>query len=283
MSPRVSIVVPAYNNAAFIAETVESVLAQTYRDFELVIADHASTDDTLAVLRRYTDDPRIRILHTDAGGGAKRNWDRVSRAATGELIKLLCGDDTITPTSVQEQVEAFDDHPEAVLVASQRTLIDAAGKTIIATRGLGKLSGPVDGRTAARTAVLAGSNIFGEPGCVMMRRDALEKIGWWDNDHPFLIDQATFTEVALQGDIVAIRKSLAAFRINAGQWSVRLAREQAGQAAGFHRKLRATYPDLLSENDVRIGNAKALVTSFLRRAVYVLLRRRITHRTAEKP
>ncbi|WP_328810921.1 glycosyltransferase family 2 protein [Rhodococcus sp. NBC_00294] len=280
MAPRVSIVVPAYNNADFIGETIESILSQTYRDFELVIADHASTDSTLDVIARY-DDGRIRVEHTEAGGGAKRNWDRVSRLATGELIKLVCGDDTITETSIADQVAAFDAHPSAVLVASQRTLVDAAGKTIIATRGLGKLSGLVDGRTAARTAVLAGSNIFGEPGCVLMRRDALADIGWWDNDHPFLIDQATFTEVALKGDVVAIRSSLAAFRINAGQWSVRLAREQAGQAAGFHRKLRAAYPDLLSENDVRIGNARALVTSFLRRAVYVLLRRRITHQPPE--
>lgn len=277
MTPRVSIVVPAYNNADFIGETIESILAQTYRDFELVIADHASTDATLDVVSTFSD-PRIRVEHTDAGGGAKRNWDRVSRLATGDYLKLVCGDDLISPTSIEEQLAAFERHPSVVLVASQRALVDAAGKTIIGTRGLGTLSGLVAGRDAARAAVLAGSNIFGEPGCVLMRRDVLERIGWWDNDHPFLIDQATFTEVALQGDVVALRKSLASFRVNAGQWSVRLAREQAAQAAGFHHKLRRDYPDLLSRNDVRIGNARALLTSFLRRAVYVLLRRRITHR-----
>ena len=276
MIPRVSVVVPSYNNAPYLAETMESILAQTFDDFELVVADHSSTDGTLDVAQRYASDPRVRILTTETGGGAKRNWDRVSQEARGELIKLVCGDDTIAPTSLAQQVAAFDAHPSAVLVASQRTLTDAAGKTLIAARGLGGLDGVVPGRVAARTAVLAGSNIFGEPACVMMRRDALEKIGWWDNSHPYLIDQASFIEVSLQGDVVAIPTSLASFRINAGQWSVRLAREQAHQAAGFHAKLRAENPDLLSANDVRRGNFKALLTSFMRRAVYIVLRRRMT-------
>lgn len=275
MSPRVSVVVPAYNNAEYIGETIESILGQTFTDFELVIADHSSTDETLAVIGKY-DDPRIRVLTTAAGGGAKRNWDRVTAEATGELVKLVCGDDTIFPESLETQVAAFDEHPSAVLVASQRTLIDANGKTVIAARGLGGLSGLVSGRVAARTAVRAGANIFGEPGCVMMKLSELAAIGLWDNSHPYLIDQATFIGVALRGDVVAIDRPLAAFRINAGQWSVELATQQARQAADFHRSLADTVQDLLSAGDIRIGNLKALATSFMRRAVYLLLRKRMS-------
>lgn len=275
MNPRVSVVVPAYNNAEYIGETIESILGQTFTDFELVIADHSSTDDTLAVIGKY-DDPRIRVLTTEAGGGAKRNWDRVTAEATGELVKLVCGDDTIFPTSLESQVAAFDAHPSAVLVASQRTLIDANGKTVIAARGLGGLSGLVSGRVAARTAVRAGANIFGEPGCVMMKLDDLREVGLWDNDHPYLIDQATFIGVAVRGDVVAIDRPLASFRINAGQWSVELATQQARQAADFHRSLGNAVPGLLSPTDIRLGNVKALATSFMRRAVYLLLRRRMS-------
>ncbi|SNT27819.1 glycosyltransferase family 2 protein [Rhodococcoides kyotonense] len=275
MSPRVSVVVPAYNNAEYIAETIESILAQTFTDFELIIADHSSTDETMAVVEKY-DDPRIRVLTTEAGGGAKRNWDRVTAEAGGELIKLVCGDDTIFPTSLAVQVAAFDEHPSAVLVASQRTLIDANGKTVIAARGLGGLSGLVSGRVAARTAVRAGANIFGEPGCVLMKREVLVQNRLWDNSHPYLIDQATFIGVALHGDVVATPQPLASFRINAGQWSVELATQQARQAADFHRALSASQPGLLSQTDVRLGNAKALATSFMRRAVYLLLRNRMS-------
>jgi glycosyltransferase involved in cell wall biosynthesis len=275
MSPRVSVVVPAYNNAEYIAETIESILRQTFTDFELIIADHSSTDETLSIIEEY-DDPRIRVLSTEAGGGAKRNWDRVTAEATGEFVKLVCGDDTIFPTSLEAQVTAFDSHPSAVLVASQRTLVDANGKTVIAARGLGGLSGLVSGRAAARTGVRAGANIFGEPGCVLMKQNVLQDIGLWDNDHPYLIDQATFIGVALHGDVVAIPEPLASFRISAGQWSVELATQQARQAADFHRSLGAQMPDLLSKNDIRIGNAKALATSFMRRAVYLLLRHRMS-------
>lgn len=275
MNPRVSVVVPAYNNAEYIGETIESILDQTFTDFELVIADHSSTDETLAVVEKY-DDSRIRVLTTETGGGAKRNWDRVTAEATGELVKLVCGDDTIFPSSLEAQVAAFDEHPSAVLVASQRTLIDANGKTVIAARGLGGLSGIVSGRVAARTAVRAGANIFGEPGCVMMKLSALREIGLWDNSHPYLIDQATFIGVALQGDVVAIEQPLATFRINSGQWSVELATQQARQAADFHRSLGAAEPGLLTATDIRLGNVKALATSFMRRAVYLLLRHRMS-------
>ncbi|MBY6410635.1 glycosyltransferase family 2 protein [Rhodococcus sp. BP-252] len=275
MSPRVSVVVPAYNNAEYIGETIESILGQTFTDFELIIADHSSTDGTMTVVEKY-DDPRIRVLTTEAGGGAKRNWDRVTAEASGELIKLVCGDDTILSTSLAAQVAAFDEHPSAVLVASQRTLIDAYGKTFIAARGLDGLSGLTSGRDAARAAVRAGANIFGEPGCVMMKREVLERIGLWDNAHPYLIDQATFIGVALHGDVVAIPQPLATFRINSGQWSVELATEQARQAADFHRSLSAAHPGLLSAADVRLGNAKALATSFMRRGVYLLLRNRMS-------
>lgn len=275
MNPRVSVVVPAYNNAEYIGETIESILDQTFTDFELVIADHSSTDETLAVVEKY-DDSRIRVLTTETGGGAKRNWDRVTAEATGELVKLVCGDDTIFPSSLEAQVAAFDEHPSAVLVASQRTLIDANGKTVIAARGLGGLSGLVSGRVAARTAVRAGANIFGEPGCVMMKLSALREIGLWDNSHPYLIDQATFIGVALQGDVVAIEQPLATFRINSGQWSVELATQQARQAADFHRSLGAAEPGLLTATDIRLGNVKALATSFMRRAVYLLLRHRMS-------
>ncbi|OUD80777.1 Hyaluronan synthase [Clavibacter michiganensis subsp. michiganensis] len=67
--PRVSIVIPAYNNADYLAETVDSVLAQTFTDFEVVIADHSSTDGTWDVMQRYADEPRVRLLRTEAGGG----------------------------------------------------------------------------------------------------------------------------------------------------------------------------------------------------------------------
>jgi Glycosyltransferases involved in cell wall biogenesis len=184
VTPRVSVVVPSFNNASFIEATMDSILAQTFEDFELIVADHSSADGTWELLQRYLTDPRVRLLRTEAGGGAPRNWERVTAAARGELLKLVCGDDIIYPDCLRRQVEAMDANPSVVLVAAQRDLIDARGALLLSRRGLAGLTGRVAGRVAARHTVVAGSNIFGEPACVLFRRETLQDAGGWDAGTP---------------------------------------------------------------------------------------------------
>ncbi len=281
MTPRVSLVVPAYNSVAFIGDTMDSILAQTFTDFELLVSDHSSDDGTWDVLQRYLADPRVRLSRLPAGGGAPANWDAVTRQAQGELIKLVCGDDLIYPTCVAEQVAAIDAHPGAVLAASTRDIIDARSAPVLSGRGLPGLSGVVDGKAAIRKSVRAGTNIFGEPGCVLMNRQVLAEAGFWDDRFPYLIDQASYTRVLLHGDLVAIPHPLAGFRISHEQWSVNLMRSQAAQAKQFHRSLAADHPGLLSAADVRIGNAAAEITALGRRGAYIWLGRRM--RAAANP
>lgn len=276
MSPRVSVVVPAYQNVAYIGATVESVLAQTYQDFELVVADHSSDDGTWELLQRYADDSRVRLLRTPAGGGAKRNWDRVSQAASGELIKLLPGDDLLYPDCLARQVEALDlVGPSATMATCRRDLVDARGAIFIRGRGLGSLVGTVDGAVALRATVRSGANPLGEPGCTLMRRDALERTGWWDDEPPFYIDLATYANLLLVGQLVVVDATLAAFRVNAGQWSVRLARQHASQAALFHARLHDRVPEVVRSEDVLVGNLNARLASAKRRAAYAVLGRRL--------
>ncbi|HEX7537102.1 MAG TPA: glycosyltransferase family 2 protein [Dermatophilaceae bacterium] len=275
VTPRVSVVVPSYNNASFIEATMDSILAQTYRDFELVVADHSSTDGTWQLLARYATDPRVRLLRTEAGGGAPRNWERVTAAARGELVKLVCGDDIIYPNCLQVQVEAMDANPAVVLVAARRDLIDARGGIVMAGRGLAGLTGRVPGRTAARHTVVAGSNIFGEPACVLIRRETLQDAGGWDGQFPFVIDEATYVSVLLHGDFLGIGESLAAFRLSSSQWSVQLARDQSTQVVGFHRRLANGTPGLLSRADLLRGNARARGMAYVRRLAYLWVGRRM--------
>jgi glycosyltransferase involved in cell wall biosynthesis len=281
MSPKVSIVIPAYNNVQYIAETLDSVLNQTYDDYEVVIADHSSVDGTAEVIERYSGHPRLRILSpTPTGGGAQANWNRVSGEARGTYLKLVCGDDLIAPTAIAEQVEALEANPTAVLVACQRDLVDSNGDVFIKARGLQGISGLVSGKAAVRATVVAGSNIFGEPACVMFRRDLLEAEGGWDNTNPYLIDEATYARICLHGDVVALRKSLATFRISASQWSVRLAKQQSDQAIAFHEDMARKNPGMLSKVDLLIGNAKAVGMSYARRLAYLRLKKRMGHELA---
>lgn len=276
MSSRVSVVVPAFRNADYLAQTLDSILLQDYDDYEVVVADHSSDDATPQILEGYANHPKVRVLSpTPTGGGALANWNRVSAEASGEFLKLVCGDDLITRDALRKQVAALDAHPSAVLLACQRDLIDAHGKTIIAARGLAGLDGLVPGKAAVRATVRAGTNIFGEPGCVMFRRELLVREGGWDNTFPYLIDQASYTRIMLHGDVVALREPLASFRINAGQWSVRLMKQQADQSIAFHKRLRERDPGLLSAADVMLGNGRALLMATTRRAAYHWLRHRM--------
>jgi len=273
--PRVSVVVPSYNNADFIEATMDSILGQTFEDFELVVADHSSQDGTWERLQPYRTDPRVRLLRTSAGGGAPRNWEQVTAAARGELVKLVCGDDLLYPGCLRQQVEAMDASESVVLVAARRDLIDARGAIVITARGLAGLTGRVPGRVAARHTVVAGSNIFGEPACVLIRRAALERAGGWDGRHPFVIDEATYVNVLLHGDFLGIDQPLAAFRLSSSQWSVHLAREQSGQVIGFHHRLAQDEPGLLSRMDLLRGDAMARGMAYVRRLAYVWVGRRM--------
>jgi glycosyltransferase involved in cell wall biosynthesis len=275
VTPRVSVVVPSYNNASFIEATMDSILSQTFEDFELVVADHSSGDGTWQRLQRYAADPRVRLLRTEAGGGAHRNWARVTAAARGELVKLVCGDDIIYPDCLGVQVEAMDANPSVVLVAAQRDLIDARGGIVKARRGLAGLTGRVPGRVAARHTVVAGSNIFGEPACVLIRRETLKHAGGWDGRHPFVIDEATYVNVLLGGDFFGIDTALVAFRLSSGQWSVRLAREQSDQVIRFHHRLADDAPGLLSRTDLFCGDVRARGMAYTRRLAYLWVGRRM--------
>jgi glycosyltransferase involved in cell wall biosynthesis len=274
-APRVSVVVPSYNNASFIEATMNSILAQTFEDFELVVADHSSQDGTWELLQPYLADPRVRLLQTETGGGAPRNWERVTVAARGELLKLVCGDDIIYPHCLRRQVEAMDANPSVVLVAAQRDLIDARGDTLLSRRGLAGLTGWVPGRSAARHTVVSGSNIFGEPACVLIRRETLREAGGWDGRHPYVIDLATYVSVLLRGDLFAIDSALAAFRLSSSQWSVHLAREQSSQVIGFHHRVAEDASGLLSRMDLLRGDARARAMAYVRRLAYLWVGRRM--------
>ena len=275
LTPRVSVVVPSYNNASFIEATMDSILAQSFEDFELVVADHSSVDGTWELLQHYRTDPRVRLLRTEAGGGASRNWERVTAAAGGQLLKLVCGDDIIYPDCLRMQVEAMDANPEVVLVAAQRDLIDARGAILMSRRGLAGLTGRVAGRVAARRTVVFGANIFGEPACVLIRRKTLQDAGGWDGRHPYVIDEATYVNVLLRGDFFGIDRSLAAFRLSSSQWSVHLAREQSHQVIGFHHRLAGAASGLLSRTDLFRGDARARGMAYSRRLAYLWVGRRM--------
>lgn len=274
VTPEISVVLPAYKNGRTIARTMESILQQD-ADFELIVADHGSTDDTWAVMERFASDPRVTLLRTEAGGGAARNWNRVTDAASGRFIKLVCGDDIVRPGTLSRQHALLAGDETAVLTACRRDIIDSSEKVLISGWGMRGISRPMPGTEAVRRSIRAGSNLFGEPACVMMRRDALTSVNGWCPDFPYLIDQATYSRVLLLGGFIPDLQVGAAFRMSDTQWSVALAGEQAQQARGFHHWMRAQRPDVVSALDVAVGDVRASLMSRARRLSYRILKRRM--------
>lgn len=104
MNELVSIIMPSYNTAKFISETIESVLAQTYTNWELIIVDDCSTDDTDAVVRPYLADDRIRYIKNEKNSGAAVSRNRALREAKGKWIAFLDSDDLWLPEKLEKQI-----------------------------------------------------------------------------------------------------------------------------------------------------------------------------------
>jgi glycosyltransferase involved in cell wall biosynthesis len=129
--PRVSIGVPVYNGERYLAATLDSLLAQTFGDFEIILCDNASTDGTEDIARAYaTRDRRIRYVRSDRNLGAARNYNRAFELSTGEYFRWFAGDDVAAPRSLERCVAVLDREPAVVLVYPKTKLIDEQGRVI---------------------------------------------------------------------------------------------------------------------------------------------------------
>jgi glycosyltransferase involved in cell wall biosynthesis len=126
--PRVSIGLPVYNGARYLAATLDAILGQTYRDFELIVSDNASTDGTEAIARAAADrDARVRYLRSDHNRGAMWNFHRVFHVSTGEYFKWSADDDLIEPAFLARCVDTLDRQRDAVLCFTRFIEVDEAG------------------------------------------------------------------------------------------------------------------------------------------------------------
>lgn len=122
MTPAISVIMAAYNGAELIGETIASLLAQTRTDWELIVVDDCSTDNTLEVLRAH-DDPRITVIAAEENRGPVHTRNRALETARGHYIAALDQDDLCTPDRLERQAEYLDAHPQVALVASAALLL----------------------------------------------------------------------------------------------------------------------------------------------------------------
>jgi glycosyltransferase involved in cell wall biosynthesis len=162
--PLVSIVVLCHNYGRFLAEAIESALAQDYPNLELIVVDDGSTDDSLDVARRYDD--RVRVL-TQENQGLARTCNRGAREAGGEWFTFLSADDRFAPTYVSELRAALDREPEASFAYS-------------AARLFGAQSGVMPSRPFSAFSLIRGRNYIN--GSALTRRSAYLDAGGYPED-----------------------------------------------------------------------------------------------------
>jgi glycosyltransferase involved in cell wall biosynthesis len=260
-TPTVSVVIPVFNGMKYLAETVDSVLAQTYPDVELVLVDGGSTDGSRAWIESF-EHRQVLKDYLPPGTPAAGTWTRASELATGEFVKLLCQDDLIYPTAIDLQVADLEGHPTAGMAVCQRDMISSSGRVLYHGRGCAGLpDGLVDGAHALEVGSWRGANVYGEPLAALFRRDAMADALPWEDENPFLLDMFFYAKVLRDHDLMVRRESLGAFRISMSSWSTRLLAKQYGQFAAWQRQVERAVPQTWYRvAQARANNARTVAT-----------------------
>ena len=133
MSPKVTVLLAVYNGGPYVRECVSSVVGQTFGDFEFVIVDDASTDDTIGIVESFGD-PRIRLMRNERNLGQVPSLNRGLREATGEYVARIDHDDWCRPTRLERQVAVLDAQPDVALVGAWMDVVEEGGRTITRLR-----------------------------------------------------------------------------------------------------------------------------------------------------
>ena len=213
------------NLGPYVRESVESILAQSYRDFEFVIRDDGSSDATLGVLRSLARNDRRMILYEGAnrlGPAGSSNW--VASRARGNLLARMDGDDWSHPDRLLRQIEVFAANPDAVLVGTLCETMNEKGRVV---------RGP-EGWRLARCSRFAPF----PHGSIMFRRAPFEAVGGYRGAADFWEDLDLYRRLAAHGELVVIPEAL--YRHRATTLSTRLVSSSAAVEASVDRMFRET-------------------------------------------
>jgi glycosyltransferase involved in cell wall biosynthesis len=202
---------PVYNAQRYLAAAVQSVLDQTFSDFEFIVINDGSTDRSETILQEFAaKDSRVRVV-SRPNTGLTRALNEALSLAKAPLIARMDADDISLPQRLELQVARFGAEPDLVLLGGAYELIDAAGR-LLTTR-----QAPLDNQTLNDT-LLGGRNPFCHP-TVMMSADALQKVGGYDPATELAEDLDLFLKLAEVGRVACLSDVLLRYRLHSGSVS----------------------------------------------------------------
>jgi glycosyltransferase involved in cell wall biosynthesis len=269
--PRLSICIPTYRGAAHLGAAIDSVLPQSFSDFELVIIDDNSPDDTAAIVARYKD-PRVRYIRNENNLGPEGNWNRCLSEGRGKFFKLLPQDDLLMPGCLERQVAVLqqDTEENIALVFCARRIVVSGDRTVTVRGYPGGKEGTIPGRAIIRRCVRFGTNLIGEPGSVMFRKSLALQVGSFDATNAYVIDLDYWFRLLLKGNAYYFPDPLAAFRVSSGSWSVAIGNSQTADFCQFVSRISLNPAHTVSRLDIAACHLMARINTCLRLLFYRL-------------
>ena len=231
MKSFISVCIPTYNGQKYLKETLDSVFIQTYKDFEIVIVDDQSTDDTYALALEYAQkDNRIRLFQNETNLGLVGNWNRCIELAKGEWIKFVFQDDLINDDCLEKMMASVKDNDTIIFCRRNFIFDDSVTENkkqwflnhsqIISELyfNLFDISPETYSEIVLRNI---GLNIVGEPTVVMLRRSAFHSFGLFNSNLIQICDHEFWTRIATNLGIKHIPVELATFRVHANATTTR--------------------------------------------------------------
>lgn len=281
LPPPVSVVMTAHNEENYVGEAVQSLLIQTFSDFELIVVDDASTDATSARLREFSD-PRIKAIHNTSCLGLTRSLLVGMNAVRGSLVARLDADDLAEPHRLELQVAAFRANPALGLLGSQAHCIDAGGRR----RG--------SRRVPTTDLAIRWCSLLDNPflhSAVMFRTDLYEKAGGYNPDFATAQDYDLWRRMLPLAEVANLPGKLISYRTRPGAITERRRKQQLDNHdrvsnailadGGFHEiALKALQPSLRALFAGGIGDVeKREIPDLINVYLDLLVRFHAQHRT----
>ena len=226
-TPKVSVIVPNYNHQAFLKERIDTILQQTYQDFELIILDDCSTDDSVSIIESYRDNEHVThiVLNEHNSGSTFLQWDKGISLAKGEYIWIAESDDAAHPQFLSTLVEQLEKHPEAVVAYAHSLLVNEKGETVNDKRHT-RNDGAVivyDSKRFTRWAMLSINELY-NASMVVFRHSIYNKIDKSFQQYHLVGDWKFWMGVCLQGSVIEVCQMLNYFRVHSNKVTFKMAK-----------------------------------------------------------
>ena len=268
--PAISVCIPTYNGAKYIAQTIESILNQTFTDFEVIVSDDGSSDETLEIVGSFND-PRIVRIDRLSKVGAEANWNNAVATASASLVKLVCQDDLLYPQCLEVEVQTMSksENQDVSFCFHLRDFVTPNSRKLSARR-VGYSNLQKYSKTEILTKVVrSGGNPIGEPMAVTMRKLSLNSAGKFRGD--YVIDLDMWSKLSDQGSALFIEQHLSAFRISKTSWTSNLKKSQLSSVRALSKKLQIDSDGAITKFDLLRGQIVGLVRAPVRQVASSLI------------